>query len=183
MMTTERQTLTPSIRQGEHNEAGVALALGAGRLLLDDGSAARTALSCLLAPQSGDRVLWLTGREGERWVVHVLSRADGNSASIEAPGMQDLSIAAPHLALCGRERIAIAAGGEAELTAAGRLTLSSRDLTVNVLGSLLQSARHMIGRCENWLMTASGMGRLHGKQTLVTADEDVRADAERISLG
>ncbi|GLR12862.1 hypothetical protein GCM10007907_16520 [Chitinimonas prasina] len=184
MMTTKRPLPEPVMQQQvNYSEAVVALSLGGGRLLLDDGCAARTALSCLLAPQSGDRVLYLAASGGERWVLHVLSRMDAGEACIEVAGIPRLTIASPELTLCGERRLALITADEADLTAAGRLTLSARDLTFNVLGSLLQSARHVVGRCETWLMTASGLGRLHARQTLVTADEDIRADAERISLG
>ncbi|QDQ28506.1 DUF3540 domain-containing protein [Chitinimonas arctica] len=165
-------------------EAGVALALGEGRLLLDDGGQARQALSCLVRTEPGDRVLWLAGRDGERYVLHVLARPSGSSLHIEPADGGDLTVAAVGLTLQASRQLSMTSLQDAELSAAGgRLTLAGRDVSLNVLESLLSSARNMVGRCENWLMTAKGLGRLHARQTMVTADEDIRADAERISLG
>lgn len=186
MMTTARTptSLSPREAFAAGQEATVALSLGDGRLLLDDGGPARQALSCLVRPEPGDRVLWQAGRDGERYVLHLLSRPEPAALQLEPAGGADLTLLAPTLKLRATRNLSLASLHDAELSSAGgRLTLSARDLTLNVLESLLSSARNVVGRCENWLMTAKGLGRLHARQTMVTADEDVRADAERISLG
>lgn len=165
-------------------EAGVLMTLAEGRLLLDDGAGARSALSCLVVPEPGDRVLWVAGSDGERYVLHVLNRPQCGSVQLQAAGATTMTLVAPELRLRATKELSMASLADAELSAAGgRLTLSARDLTFHVLESLIHSARQMIGQCENWLLSASGLGRMRGRQILLTADEDLRADAERISLG
>ncbi len=165
-------------------EATVVLAMGDGRFLLDDGGTSRQALSCLLVPQAGDRVAWLAGRDGERYLLHLLSRPEPGSFRLEVLGATELGLVAPKLALRASAQLSLSSMGDAEVSApGGKLKLEVRNLTVTVLESLVQTARHMIGRYENWFSESRSLSRLHGKQTLVTAEQDVRVDGERISMG
>ncbi|MBL8511024.1 MAG: DUF3540 domain-containing protein, partial [Betaproteobacteria bacterium] len=49
--------------------------------------------------------------------------------------------------------------------------------------TLVQSARHTVGRAEHYLMEVKKLLRLQGKQVMVTAEKDVKVDGERISMG
>lgn len=64
---------------------------------LTDGRRAQLGVSCLVEPASGDRVLVWTGNNGQRWVLHVLDRADDQPARITM--RRPLSVTAPRISL------------------------------------------------------------------------------------
>jgi len=73
---------------------------------------------------------------------------------------------------------------EIELTAVqGPLSLNARQIFTNASESLVQTARSYIGQVEQFLLNARQLLRLHGEQTMITARQDAKIDAERISLG
>jgi hypothetical protein len=151
---------------------------------LEDGSTARRALSCLLAPEPGDRVLCWVAENGQSYIVQVLSRAAPGRACLDVPGMHELTLSAQRLTLHADSQLNLMSLCDLALQAgAGRLSILSRHLDLNALETLVQSARQFVGSCEHWLQEAKGLARLHGRQTLISAVEDVRTDAERISMG
>jgi hypothetical protein len=170
-------------------QAQVAVTLDDHCYLLDDGRLARQAASCLLVPEPGDRVLSVASDEGELYIVHVLDRADtGGSAetdaSLNVPGARQLTIRQPRIALAATEQISIHALHDVDVTAAtGNLSLNARNLFATVHDSLVQNVRHYIGKAEQYLLDARQLLKLHGGQTLVTAEQDVKVDGERISMG
>jgi hypothetical protein len=151
---------------------------------LEDGTTARRALSCLLVPEPGDRVLCWVDEDGQRHIVQLLSRAERRSARLDVPGMDELALSAYRLTLHADSQLNLMSLCDLALEAgAGRLSMMSRHLDLNALETLVQNARQFVGTCEHWLQEAKGLARLHGRQTLISAIEDVRADAERISMG
>lgn len=165
-------------------EAGVAVALDDGNYLLDDGRMARQALSCLVQPQQGDRALVAACRQGENYIVHLLARAAAAPALLGVPGAGAVTWRQARIALCASERLALQSLRDAELSAAtGTLALNARNLFAGVTDSLVQNARDMVVNAEHYLLQAGRLLRLHGRQASITADSDVKVDAERISLG
>lgn len=165
-------------------EATVSMTLSQGSYVLDNGFTAQQAVSCLVCPQEGDKVLWMASKDGRRYITHLLSRPQSAPAVLAIPGSSGIKLATSHLALHASQQLTISSMGDAELSApTGNLKLAARNLTITVLDSLLQLAKHIVGRCDNWLTEAKGLSRLHGQDTQVTADKDVRVDGERISMG
>ncbi|HWU84113.1 MAG TPA: hypothetical protein VN028_02125, partial [Rhodocyclaceae bacterium] len=73
---------------------------------------------------------------------------------------------------------------DVRLTAAcGSLALDARNLFLNAGESLVQQSRHFIGKALQYLVDARHLLKLHGQDALITAERDIKADAERISLG
>ena len=160
----------------------ISLEIEENRYRLEDGRRARQAFSCLIEPQAGDEVLVFDGEES--FVVAVLARPQAGEAVLTVPGARALSIRQPRIALDAVEHAALRSGRDLELTAAtGTLALNARDLFTTVAGSLVENVRHYVGRVEQYLLEARGLLRLHGEQALVTAEKDVKVDAERISMG
>lgn len=90
----------------------------------DTRQPARTALSCLLCPEIGDRVL--VARAGAAlWVLAVLERSGEGKLRVAVQG--DLEVASVHgrLSLSGGQRLDLATPGPATLRA-GELTLRAR---------------------------------------------------------
>lgn len=151
---------------------------------LDDGETAIRAFSCLLVPEPGDRVLCWIDETAERYIVQLLSRSEHRRARLDVSGADELTISASRLMLHADHRLDLSSLCDLALQAgAGRLSLLSRHIDLNALETMVQGARQFVGTCEHWLQEAKGLARLHGQQTLISAVEDVRADAERISMG
>jgi hypothetical protein len=184
MHTAKQPPRAPAQLEPGWAEANVAVELKDGSYLLDDGRIARQAASCLVAPELGDRVLVAACRQNDNYIVHLLARQCAESAFVGVPGAQQLTLRQPRIALCASERLALHSARDVELTAAaGTLSLSARNLFATVAESLVQNARQYVGNVEHYLLQARQILRLHGKQASITAEHDVKVDAERISLG
>lgn len=151
---------------------------------LDDGRSARQALSCLVTPQVGDRVLLAGTADGRLYVLHVLDRTDRECATLTVPGAQRLSIRQGSVDVAAARGIALRAGHEVEITAVqGPLMLTARNLFASAAESIVHTASSYVGQVEQFLVSARQLLRLHGEQAIVTARQDAKIDAERISLG
>lgn len=62
----------------------VVVAWSGDRGTLADGRMACQGVSCLLRPAPGDRVLFWSGDQGERWIVSILQRPDSGSPAVLA---------------------------------------------------------------------------------------------------
>lgn len=165
-------------------EATIHAAAGRDSWRLDDGRSARQAVSCLVTPQPGDRVLLIASADGECFVLHVLARADGGRATLAVPGAEAVSIRQAEVAIAATRQIALRAGDGVEVTAVqGTLSLSGKQLFAGAAESLVQTARTYVGQVEQFLLDARQLLRLHGEQAMITARQDAKIDAERISLG
>lgn len=162
-------------------EARIALALDGDRFLLDDGRLARQALSCLIAPEQGDCVL--AGGGADCFVLHVLQRADATCAELSVPGASELRIRQARLVLLGRDELALHSLGKVDIGAAGLLSLQAENIYSAASESLVQSMRHYAGSAEQYLLDVSELLRMHGGHTILHAEQDVKLDGERISLG
>lgn len=171
-------------------EASIGQSLGNAQWRLADGRLALQAVSCLLTPSPGDTVAVLQSASG-LFVTHVLLRPQpaantpgAGRAELSVPGAKLMAITQPAFELACTHQIALRCLGDVELTSAGgAVSVNARDFLASVSETMVQSARHLVTRVEHGIMQASALLRLHGRQALVTAEEDIKLDAERISLG
>jgi len=183
MMTNLARSAPSPAARSAWQEAEVVIDLGGGRFRLTDGKGARQAVSCLVGPAPGDRVLLFLGSDGARTIVHVLDRPGSTEARLSVPGAESLTLAAPNVSLQAGEQLTLASDQRMEIVAPDLISLTARRLQLTVLDDLIQTARHVVSRCEHFVQEARGLLRMHGRQAIVTADEDVRVDAQRISMG
>ncbi|WP_369930330.1 DUF3540 domain-containing protein [Xanthomonas sp. NCPPB 2632] len=155
----------------------------AGTWRLADGRLARQAVSCLVTPEPGDRVL-LHGSDDDLFVLHVLDRKDRRSACLSVPGAERLSLRQDTVDVTATKDIAVRAGQGIELTAVrGSLMLSARNLFASAAESLVHTAATYVGKVDQFLVSARHLLRLDGEQAVLDARQDVKIDAERITLG
>jgi hypothetical protein len=165
-------------------EAHIALELVDGQYLLEDGRLAQQAVSCLITPAAGDQVLVAACKDGENYIVHLLRRLRESAACLSVPGAEQITIRQPRINLSATEQIAVRSLRDVEITAAaGVLAFTARNLFTTVSESLVENVRHYVGNVGQYLLEVKQVLRLHGKQTSVTAEQDVKVDAERISMG
>ncbi|CAB3760464.1 DUF3540 domain-containing protein [Paraburkholderia solisilvae] len=169
------------------HESKLAVELGEHRFLLDDGRLAQTALSCLIEPRVGDRVLVATCADALNYIVHIVARPAGTSvadATLSAPGVAHLSVRQASLELVATERVALRSLKDIDIVAAaGTLSVSAHDLFRTVLQTVVDTMRHYVGNAEHYLLDVEQLLRQHGAQVMVTAEKDVKVDADRISMG
>jgi|SRR3990167_3083668 len=165
-------------------EAKIVVSLGTNAYLLNDGRAAQQALSCLIRPEVGDHVLAAACGNNTPYILHILYRNNLQHAQLSVPGAQRLCINQPQLVLSANDSISLNALADIEISAAtGVLSLNARNLFTSVSESLVQNVRHFVGQAEHYLLEVKQLLGLHGQQVLVTAEKDVKVDAERISMG
>jgi len=157
-----------------------------GLLRLDDGRAAQPALSCLLQPMVGDQVVVWQGPD-QAYVTQILLRtaeAMAAEAVLSVAGHSRLSIRQAQLDLTASEVLKLRCLDDVELTSLrGAVRTSARDILSAASDSLVQTARHWIAQAELAALQVTGLLRAHSQQTLITAEKDMKLDAERISLG
>lgn len=181
--TAAEATLSPLLAQPLWLECRVKVVIDPEQYLLDNGSLARRASSCLLQAQGGDRVLASVLADGSVHVLHILERSAA-AAVLSVGGSEQLSIRQPEVHIDCQRRLALRSLGDAELTAAtGTLSLQGRNLFACAVDSLVQQSGHWLARMGHALIEASELLRLHGQQTLLTAEQDVKIDGDRISMG
>jgi hypothetical protein len=164
------------------DEAEVGQGLDGCRFRLCDGRLAQQALSCVITPEPGDRVLLLQGAN-TAYITHVLQR-EANRAQLRIPGVDMLSITQPGLEVNAASHIALRSLGDVELVSAqGSVSVSARHILACATETLVQNAQHLVTHVQHCVLQVAALLRVHGKQTLITAEQDMKLDAERISLG
>lgn len=165
-----------------------------GSCLLGNGMRALRAVSCLVEPQIGDRVLVSASTDGPCHVLHILARnmcvgsesaqSESSSARLSVPGATGMSLCQARIAVHAAESLHMGSAGDASLSAAGgTLSLNGRNLFVTVTDSIVEQASHYVGKIGQYLLDVRALLRLHGNDALFTAANDIKVDAERISMG
>lgn len=149
---------------------------------LSDGGAARAAVSCLVRPQPGDRVL-VSESGKERYILHILAREPGGRASLSVPGADELSLEQDRVSLIARERLALRSLADLDLTALGTLNQSAANQFVHVAQALIETLNQHVSHAHTRTWESEALLAMHAGQVLFTAESDFRVDAERISLG
>lgn len=140
--------------------------------LIDQYVHAELAVSTLVEPQLGDRVAYLRDESG-CFVLHILTR--------ESPQTLQLRSATP-IALHAPE-LTLSADKQLDLVSLNRFSLTGQHGVVSVSGTLVSCAEHMVKQVNQLMVTAKGLLRLSGRQQVITAEQDVRIDGERINMG
>jgi len=180
------------------------------RTPLADVPAARAA-SCLLAPAVGDRVLLAVEDGGEAFVLAVLAQRDPSAATISVEG--DLSLRSTHgkVTVAAREGIDLVTAAAARVVAAA-VEVSARDALsvvsdavqaevewVKVYATTLDSFFERVSqrakrsyraveeldqvKARHLDYAATGNAHVRARNTLLSADELVKLDAEQIHVG
>ncbi|WP_026971594.1 DUF3540 domain-containing protein [Aliagarivorans marinus] len=179
----QEQIAESAISPGQSSGAQqpVAYCTGVITALPDDGSAnylidqhvhAELALSALVEPQLGDRVAYL-GDESGCFVLHILKRKSPQTLQLRSA--TPIAVHAPELTLSADKQL--------DLVSLNRFSLTGQHGVVSVSGTLVSCAEHMVKQVNQLMVTAKGLLRLSGRQQVITAEQDVRIDGERINMG
>jgi hypothetical protein len=149
---------------------------------LSDGGVAKQAVSCLVRPEVGDRVLVAQGQD-ERYVLHILAREAGGRAQLSVPGAAEMELVQRRLSLLAQEHLAMQSLADLDLTALGCLKQSANDQFVHVARALIETLNQHVSRAQTRSWDSDGLLAMSAGQVLCHAEGDYRLDAERISLG
>jgi hypothetical protein len=156
------------------------LGIDGERALLDDGRCVARATSCLVQPEPGDRVLVC---EAPALILAVLERPDGREARLSVAGVDTLRLQQRNLAVEAIDTLALRAAREAELSTAGSLRIAARDLATTVLQTLIERAGDRIAKFASYALQVGGLLHMHSGHGIITAERQLRMDAEQLHLG
>ncbi|MBU1663863.1 MAG: DUF3540 domain-containing protein [Gammaproteobacteria bacterium] len=180
-MNPIKQLVQPG-RAHELLELRVTAAQEADVYLLSDGRGARAAVSCLLRPAVGDRVL-VSDSGAEVFILHILAREPGGRASLSVPGADEVCLEQERVTLRAHRRLALHSLRDLELTAAATLSQSAANQFVHVAQALIETLNQHVSHAHTRTWESEALLAMHAGQVLFTAESDFRVDAERISLG
>ena len=145
---------------------------------------ARRAVSCLLCPRDGDRVIVATSGRGDSWVLAVLERPSSGEAEISVDG--DLAIRAPkgRVTLAAQHGVGLVSAGEVEI-AAGRFELMAReaDVVLDQLSYVGELVRGELGKLKLFARTFDSVLERFSqrvKRSYRTVEEHDQVRAEQI---
>ncbi len=156
------------------------------KFALDNGVSAVQATSCIVLPQIGDKILYWQDNN-DCYITHILSQPAASQASdrqVALPQQQGLKINAKNLVFNIAKSLSMNVVNEINLNAAvGKINLYAQNLTQHVQKSLLQMAGQLLQRCDFLDVNTKLLAKNHAKQQLITAEKDLKMDAERINMG
>ncbi len=183
---------------------------GRSRVAVDEAELwAARAFSCLVEPTVGDRVL-LAQVEGETYVLAVLDRLLPGTATLSAPGVERLTVSAPHLGLAAGETLALTAAKDVTIDSrtvairahafslVGRLvtlvadhlrsTARRREVVADQIAVQAQSRVALVRDTDvleagTVMHSVAGITSTTAATAVLVAKEDVRFDGKRVTVG
>ena len=177
---------------------------------------AQRAFSCLVYPETGDKVSYLHDEQGTPYITHVLQR-DSHNMSMKIPGNLDLQADNGQVTIAASERLNMISGQSCSLAARNLHAMAdegnfnikkvkargdSLDSTINeisviarsvstVAGLLMQRVRNSFRSVEvlekveagEMISSVKKLFSLRAKQTMLTAEQDVKIDGDRVHIG
>lgn len=149
---------------------------------------ATVALSSLIKPQVGDTVL-LCCQPHQRFITAILARVDSAQSHpcVElglADAQAQLRLQGHQLHLLASDSVKIDALNDVAVTAAsGTLRLTAQHMISTVYASMIQSVKQMISRFGDYSIDVSHLTRWHSRRKLLTAQQEIKIDADIIHMG
>lgn len=145
------------------------------------------AFSCLLKPEPGDLVLVSMNHVNEAYILQVLAREHENimcKAEISHPRISRLLIRGKKLNFLAEQELDIHSLGDIKLSACfGNMLVSVKNLLKTVSNNLIENIEYRISKVEHSMLNVKHLSRIHARQQIITADQDIKIDAERINMG
>ncbi|MGX1096135.1 DUF3540 domain-containing protein [Amorphus sp. MBR-141] len=171
---------------------------------------ARRAVSCLVEPQAGDRVLYLVEEDGRGTILHILSRAEGatrdvlvsnpdgalrlrgQSVAVETPGPYAVSAGSVAIQSATADIMAgtLTMTGETLRQVYGRTqtnTRSQETMAERIVTKALERIEIIDNTDNQFVGTMSlkvtGVLTQSSYTTVLVAEEDLRMDGKRVTVG
>lgn len=176
---------TADYNQVQYFHAKVVKQLGEESWLLDNRKIAQRAFSCLIVPLVGDTVIYAS-TDDSCSITTVLARVESeqNKAQLSVSQQTELELRAQKLTLAAEQEMALQTAGNLSINAAlGKLVLITADMVQQVQHSFIQTCKQLISRMDYSDVQAKEMLKTHSRNQIMTADKDIRVDADRINMG
>lgn len=134
---------------------------------------AMPAAGLLVSPIIQDQVMFVE-IQSQYYITQVLHRRAVEN-TIELKTENDLHISANNFRVVAKENM--------DFVSLQRISLQCKQGVLSMTHSLITQAEHFIQNAAHLSLTAKSLLRLHGKQQIITAKDDVRIDGKRINMG
>lgn len=146
--------------------------------VLDNEQIARCATSCLIEPITGDQVMVI--QHGNLTTIFaILSRlkdaTQASEATLTVPDVHKVTFQCEDLLMQCRQGITF--------QSAGKIVLQSKHFIQEVKQNIVQIFRGFIAKGEQWNLTTQYLNRMHSRQQMITAEKEIKVDADRINMG
>ena len=151
--------------------------------LLQSGLRAVRATSCLAEPIAGDTVLVAVESESI-FVISILKRTLDTPITVSPPSGVGLNLKTKFFSLISERNIDFSSLTGINLSAPlGTIRTISENLLQTVQGSIVNIAKTMISNADDVQVNAKGSILSKAKTHVITADQDLFMDADRINMG
>lgn len=150
---------------------------------LVDGRIAERAVSCLVDPELGDGVV-VFGSERRHMILAILTRENNLSVAIGAGKAQGLILKGKNIRLQASHAAEITSLGSLTFSAPlGRIQITAAELFQSISCTLVTLARNMVTKVTDYQFRGEGSVVSTAKTQVITAETDLRIDAQRINMG
>lgn len=153
---------------------------------LENGQTGQRAFSCLTEIQAGDEVLAAPGFEQQpSFIVAILCRPiNSQKIALSGTSQQAIEIRGKQVELSAEEALTLSSAKDITLHAGlGKLMLLARSWVQQVQQTLVDTCKTRIIRSTTADHYASEMNKTHARHQIMTADKEIRVDADRINMG
>jgi hypothetical protein len=143
--------------------------------LLNDERIAQCATSCLIEPNVGDQVL-VVQDDSQHYILSILVRQqETKDATLIVPNANKVTVQCEELAMQCRTGITF--------QSAGKIVLQSKHFIQEVKQNIVQVFRGFIAKGEQWDVSTTVLNRTHSRHQIMTAEKEIKVDADRINMG
>ncbi len=153
-----------------------------GVYVIDEHIAAYSADGLGIGLMQGDYVSYLETTEGV-FITSLLRAAKRASVSLEFNCADTLNLTADNLVLTGRETASLRAAKEISVETCKNIKLACENLFQTAFGSVVNVMKNWVHRCDQGTLNAAQMLQIDAENQVITANKDLRLDAERINMG
>lgn len=159
-----------------------------GTWRLADGRRVKQAVSCLVTPQVGDHVLVAMAQNGSQsgadsFIVHILQRERCDSVQLNVPGAVQVQWQQEQIALLAKSKLTLFAAQQVDLGSLEQLLIQGKHQVYTAWETAVSHVQHFVQQVDSYTLTAKHLLKLHGEYQLLTADKEIKADADRIMMG
>ena len=157
--------------------------VGAEQWVLSGGVGASRALSCLVEPEVGDRVLVVT-EDRETIILSILHRSHAAATNLSAVGRGSVSLKSREVSIIAERGISLEALTSIRFLAPlGVIQSLSESLMQTVKGSLVSIANSVFNKAEHYELNVKESIVTRAKMQSINAQSELFMDAKRINMG
>lgn len=147
------------------------------------GRVVKQAFSCLVKPEVGDSVL-VSVQSDQQYVVAILVRRSSIEAVLSPPDECGLTIKACSLRLVTSNDMSFLSKGNISVVAPlGELVIQTASIVQTVSNTVVNIAKQILVRVGYYDLSSDTAIMSKASVQVITAEKDIRIDAERISMG